>query len=211
LDGIHQLNDPRLPGFPIGSLRIVDQDKNNDITQAGDRIIQGKREPAYRWSLGNTVAYKNLSLFVFINSVQGGNDGYLGNNNPSFFREDNTIRINDLVGINYWSPNNPTGKYPRNISGSRSKFEPNFWQSRSFVRLQDVTLTYNITSLIKKLDIQSLSVFASGRNLHTWTNWEGWDPESLQNDANGNPQAVGLLIGGRPVLRTFTLGVNLVF
>jgi TonB-dependent starch-binding outer membrane protein SusC len=211
LDGIHQLNDPRLPGFQVGSLRIVDQDKNNDITQQGDRIVLGRREPAYRWSLGNNVGYKNLSLYVFLNSVQGGSDGYLGNNNPGFFREDNTIRINDLVGIDYWSPNNPNGKYPRNVSGTRSKFEPNNWQSRSFVRLQDVTLSYNFASLLQKLEVQTLSVFVSGRNLHTWTNWEGWDPESFYNDDNGVAQAEGLRIGGRPLLRTFTFGMNLVF
>ena len=151
LDGIYQLNDPRLPGFQVGTRRIVDQNKNGDISQQDDRIILGKREPAYRWSFANTVAYKNLSLFVFINAVQGGNDGFLGNNNPSFFREDNTIRINDLVGIDYWSPNNPNGKYPRNVSGTRAKFDPNNWQSRSFVRLQDITLSYNFSSHVEKI------------------------------------------------------------
>jgi TonB-dependent starch-binding outer membrane protein SusC len=211
LDGIYQLGDTRLPGFPVGSLKIVDQNKDNDISQAADRVLLGRREPAYRFSLGNTFAYKGFSLFVFINSVQGGKNGYLGNNNPSYFREDNTIRINDLMGINYWSPNNPGGKYPRNVSGTRAKFEPNYWQDRSFIRLQDITLSYNFTKFIKKLPIETLSAYVSGRNLHTWTKWEGWDPETEANDANGIPQAQGLLIGGRPVLRTFTFGINLVF
>jgi TonB-linked SusC/RagA family outer membrane protein len=211
LDGIYQLTDTRLPGFPVGSLRIVDQDKNGDITQAGDRILLGRREPAYRFSLGNTFAYKGLSLYVFINSVQGGEDGFLGLNNPSFFREDNTIRINSLRGIDYWSPTNPGGKYPRNISGTRAKFEPNYWQDRSFVRLQDVTLSYNFSKFLKKLPVETLSIFLSGKNLHTWTDWEGWDPETEANDANNVLQAQGLLIGGRPVLRTYTLGLNLVF
>jgi hypothetical protein len=212
LDGIYQLADTRLPGFPVGSLRIVDQNKNNDISQADDRIVLGRREPAYRWSMGNTFTYKNLSLYVFLNSVQGGNDGFLGNNNPSYFREDNTIRINDLVGTNYWAPNNPGGKYPRNISGTRAKFEPNYWQDRSFVRLQDVVLSYNFSSMLKNLDVQSLSFFVSGRNLYTWTNWEGWDPEANWVDNNNVTQGgEGLRIGGRPILRTFTFGLNLVF
>ncbi|RXK62565.1 SusC/RagA family TonB-linked outer membrane protein [Lacibacter luteus] len=211
LDGIYQLTDTRLPGFPVGSLRIVDQNKDNDITQAADRIVLGRREPAYRVSLGNTFSYKGFSLFVFVNSVQGGKNGYLGNNNPSYFREDNTIRINDLMGIDYWSPNNPNGKYPRNVSGTRAKFEPSYWQDRSFIRLQDVTLSYNFSKLLKKLPVETISAFVSGRNLYTWTNWEGWDPETEAADANGVLQAQGLLIGGRPVLRTFTFGVNLVF
>src|SRR5690606_22719724 len=108
--------------------RIVDQNKDNDITQASDRIFLGRQEPAYRVSLFQTFGYKGFSLTVFLNSVQGGKDGFLGNNNPSFFREDNTIRVNNLQGIDFWSPSNPGGKYPRNISGSRAKIEPNMWQ-----------------------------------------------------------------------------------
>jgi TonB-dependent starch-binding outer membrane protein SusC len=215
LNGIYQLNDQLMDGFYVGTYRIVDQNKDNDITQLADRVILGKREPAYRWSLSNTFSYKGLSLFVFLNAVQGGKDGFLGNNNPFFFREDNTIRINGLKGIDYWSPNNPDGKYPRNVSGKQPKVamaDTRYWQDRSFVRLQDVTLAYNIKSgLLKKAPLQSLNIFVSGKNLYTWTKWEGWDPESEAPDANGAIQAQGLLVGGRPVLRAYTIGVNVVF
>ncbi|WP_436489558.1 SusC/RagA family TonB-linked outer membrane protein [Chitinophaga sp. ARDCPP14] len=208
LDGIYQLNDTRIPGFPVGSVRIVDQNKDNDITQQADRVFLGRQEPAYRMSLLQTFSYKAFTLTLFLNSVQGGKDGYLGNNNPSFFREDNSIRVNNLQGIDFWSPSNPTGKYPRNISGSRAKIEPNMYQDRSFVRLQDVSLSYNLaTSLLKKFKAQSINLYVSGKNLYTWTNWEGWDPEA--NDNDGNP--MGLIIGGRPVLRGFTVGLSIVY
>lgn len=212
LNGIYQLNDPLMPGFYVGTLRVVDQNKDNDITEQADKVILGRREPAYRWSLGNTFSYKGLSLYVFLNAVQGGKNGFLGNNNPSYFREDNTIRVNSLKGIDYWSPGNPNGKYPRNISGSRAKVEPNYWQDRSFVRLQDVTLSYDLMhTLLKKTPLESLKLFVSGKNLHTWTDWEGWDPETEAADAQGVLQAQGLLIGGRPVLRAYTIGLNMVF
>lgn len=208
LDGIYQLNDTRIPGFPVGAVRIVDQNKDNDITQQSDRVFLGRQEPAYRMSLFQTFSYKALTLSLFLNSVQGGKDGYLGNNNPSFFREDNSIRVNNLQGIDFWSPSNPNGKYPRNISGSRAKIEPNMYQDRSFVRLQDVSLSYNLAStLLKKFKAQSINLYVSGKNLYTWTNWEGWDPEA--NDNDGNP--MGLIIGGRPVLRGFTVGLSIVY
>lgn len=208
LNGIYQLNDTRIPGFPVGSVRIIDQNKDNDITQQADRIFLGRQEPAYRMSLFQNFSYKAFSLSVFVNSVQGGKEGYRGNNNPSFFREDNTIRVNNLQGIDYWSPRNPNGKYPRNISGSRAKIEPNMYQDRSFVRLQDVSLSYNLaSSLLKRAKAQSINLYVSGKNLYTWTNWEGWDPEAVDND--GNP--MGLIIGGRPVLRGFTVGLNIVY
>jgi TonB-linked SusC/RagA family outer membrane protein len=208
LDGIYQLNDQRIPGFPVGSLRIVDQNKDNDITQQADRVFLGRQEPAYRMSLFQNFSYKAFSLSVFLNSVQGGSNGYLGNNNPSFFREDNSIRVNNLQGIDFWSPSNPTGKYPRNISGSRAKIEPNMYQNRSFVRLQDVSLSYNLAaSLLKKFKAQTINLYVSGKNLYTWTRWEGWDPEA--NASDGTP--LGLVIGGRPVLRGFTVGLNITY
>ena len=82
------------------------------------------------------------------------------------------------------------------------------YQDRSFVRLQDVSISYNLaSSLLKKAMAQSIYLYVSGKNLYTWTNWEGWDPEAVDND--GNP--MGLIIGGRPVLRGFTVGLNIVY
>lgn len=206
-DGIYQIADTRIPGFPIGSVRLVDQNKDNDITPDKDRVFLGRKEPAYQISLFNTFSYKDLSLSIFFNAIQGGKDGYLGNNNPSYFRDDNSIRNNYPVRTNFWSPGNPSGKYPRNISGSRAKIEPEMYQKRSFIRLQDVSLSYSLNKFVKKAKFQALNVFVSGKNLVTWTDWEGWDPEAL--DLNNNP--MGLITAGRPVMRAFTVGVNITY
>ncbi|MDZ7935427.1 MAG: TonB-dependent receptor [Emticicia sp.] len=133
-NGIYQLNEERLPGFQLGGYRVVDQNGDKDIN-AVDRAFLGTLEPKFRMSWQNTFSYKQLSLSVFFNSVQGGVDSYLGNNVRSYFRDDNAIRNNDLVGIDYWSPANPNGKYARVISGTRSKVEPPLYESRNFIRL----------------------------------------------------------------------------
>jgi TonB-linked SusC/RagA family outer membrane protein len=209
-NGIYGLTDARLPGFTVGSYRIVDQDKSNTITEAADRLVIGRREAAYQVSWYNSFSYKAFTFSFFINSIQGGKDGYLGNNNPSYFRDDNGIRNNYLTGINYWSPSNPTGKYPRNITGARSYNEQslNNWQDRSFIRLQDASVSYNLASaaFLKKLNVQAVNFYLSGKNLITWTKWEGWDPES-----GGPVTADGGLLGTRPVMRAVTLGVNVTF
>lgn len=211
-DGIYGLNDTRLPGFSVGSYRIVDRTKDGVITDA-DRYILGRREPAYQMSLYSILSYKAFSLSFFINTIQGGKNGYLGNNNPSYFRDDNGIRNNFLSEINYWSPANPNGKYMRNISGSRSYNEVaglNYWQDRSFIRLQDASLSYNLASaLLKKWNIQALNLYISGKNLITWTDWEGWDPEPVSTDGLNN--ATGGLLGTRPVMRAFTIGLNVTY
>ncbi len=213
-DGIYQLNDPRLPGFQVGSYRVVDLDKNNDIT-AADRMFLGRQEPAYRMSLYNTIAYKGFAFSFFLNSVQGGKDGYLGNNVRLYYRDDNAIRNNDFPEADYWSPRNPNGKYPRIISGSHSKIEPNLWESRSFIRLQDVSLSYALSrDIVSKIKAQDINFYISAKNLATWTNWEGWDPESLvPRTNNGVTTEVhnGMITDGRPVMRGFTFGVHIVY
>ncbi len=199
--GIYQLGETRLPGFQEGSLKVLDLDKNGDIT-AADRVFLGKREPAYRFSLYNNFAYKNFGLSFFINSVQGGKSGYLENNMRLYFREDNSVRNNELNKVDFWSPRNPDGKYPRIISGSHSKVEPGMFESRSFVRLQDVSLSYNLPAkVLGKIKAQAINFYVSAKNLITWTNWEGWDPETGQ----------GLLLDGRPVLRAFTFGIHVTY
>ena len=215
-NGIYGVNDTRLPGFTVGSYKIADQDKSGTITDV-DRVIVGRREPAYQLSLYNNFSYKAFTVSFFLNSIQGGKDGYLGNNNPSYFRDDNGIRNNYLSTINYWSPANPGGKYMRNISGTRSYNEVaglNYWQDRSFVRLQDATISYNLTPVLKGLKAQAISIYVSGKNLITWTNWDGWDPEPIDNASTNNVTggfSTAGVLGTRPVMRAFTVGVNITY
>ncbi|WP_208864619.1 SusC/RagA family TonB-linked outer membrane protein [Mucilaginibacter gossypiicola] len=197
-NGIYQVGETPPSGYYTGNLRIVDNNGDGKIN-TDDRTILGSADPAYRFSVLNTFTYKNLSLSAFINSVQGGSNGYLGSNSPSQQLTDNSVRWNSMSGIDFWNPGNPNGKYPMYINSPT--IAPTQYFSRSFVRLQDVTLSYKINnSFTKRIGIQNLTVFASGKNLHTWTKWQGWDPEI----ANG-----GLTINGRPLLKTYSFGLNL--
>jgi TonB-linked SusC/RagA family outer membrane protein len=209
-DGIYQLGEARLPGFQEGSLKVVDLDKSGTIT-AGDRMFLGKRDPAYRMSLYNSIGYKGFSLSFFLNSVQGGKDGYRENNVRLYFREDNSIRNNDLRGVEYWSPRTPDAKYPRIITGTHSTIEPALYESRSFIRLQDVSLAYNFSAkILNKIKAQAISIYVSGKNLATWTDWEGWDPEVTSVNGAGENQG-RIVTDGRPVLRGFTVGLHITY
>ncbi|MBO9682908.1 MAG: SusC/RagA family TonB-linked outer membrane protein [Flavisolibacter sp.] len=198
---IYQLNDTRLPGFQVGSLSVVDQDKSGAI-DAKDRVFLGRTDPAYSMSFYNSVSYKGLTLSFMLNSIQSGKDSYLGNNVRLYFRDDNGLRNNDLKGVNYWSPANPTGTQPRIVDGVHSTVEPNVYKKRSFVRLQDASLSYSLpANILTKMKAQAISIYLSGKNLVTWTDWEGWDPETGQ----------GMITDGRPVLRGVTIGAHFTF
>lgn len=101
-----------------------------------------------------------------------------------------------------WMPENPDARYQR--QGVRysdglgaARFIP-----RSFVRLQDVNLSYTFKrSILEKINIRDLRLFFNGKNLLTLTKWNGWDPETGQR----------INTGGRPVLRGYTLGLEVKF
>lgn len=57
---------------------------------------------------------------------------------------------------------------------------------------------------------QAISFYVSGKNLATWTDWEGWDPEAMVN-INGVDVTNGLRLDGRPALRAITVGAHITF
>ncbi|RYD80189.1 MAG: hypothetical protein EOP55_02865, partial [Sphingobacteriales bacterium] len=74
----------------------------------------------------------------------------------------------------------------------------------SYTRIKDVTLSYVFSqSLLDKLHLGGVTVYASGRNLYTFTNWIGWDPEN-----NYSSRGSGDWTNNYPLTRTFVLGLN---
>lgn len=191
-----------------GQFKYVDQNGDGIIEPNLDRKIIGYRTPSYRFSINNTLSYKNFTFTFFINSIQGGKKYYLQDNaavTNVAWRSDDVLRINASAVRPYWTPdngvNNATGVYnsPAVSSG--------IYQSRSFVRLQDVSLSYRFSpELLKKLKLSGCTFFVSSKNPYIWTNWEGWDPEVVGwTAADGNTNT------NTPLMRNITAGFNVTF
>ena len=202
-----QVGDEIPNSADLGSYVIRDMDGNGTI-DPNDRIILGNSLPAFRFSVNNRFSYKNWSLSVFINSVQGNKNHYLGRDalvGGGFNNLNNTLWDNTSLppNLDFWLPENPDARYQRLGVGISQGLNAARYMERSFVRLQDVNLSYalNEETLGKLLNIQSFRLFLNGKNLYTWTKWPGWDPETGQ----------GISIGGRPVLRHYTVGIDVRF
>ena len=131
---------------------------------------------------------------VMFNIRQGGKSANPAINiGRNFYYESNTL------DVPYWTAENPINDYPAINYGNPLGY--GFYQSRSFVRLQDVSLSYNFSSsLLEKMRIQNLRLFVSGKNLFTWTQWNGWDPEY-----GGGGRSPG---NNGPILKSYTFGLN---
>ena len=182
-----------------GQYKYVDQNGDGVIEPNNDRKIIGYRTPSYRWSLNNIFTYKNFTFSFFLNAVQGG-EKYLLENNSSVvnvdFRSDNVLRINASYVRPYWTPdngvNNSTGVY------NTPAVQSGIYESRSFVRLQDVSLAYTFsTQLLNTLKMNALQVFVSSKNPYVWTSWSGWDPESWRSDNQNSPLMRNVTAGFR--------------
>lgn len=203
--GMYQIGDNDIPsGYKPGYYRLEDRDKDNDVDPA-DRDFLGRTEPAYRVGMLNEFEYKGITLRVFINSIQGGKDGYYASNSPNI-DGDNIIppTKNQPKEWDYWTPENPNAEYP--ALNYLPPIGGYVYRQRNFIRLQDVTLSYQVAApFLSKLKIRDLRIFANGQNLATWTKWKGWDPEMGSGLAEtSDPDS-----RGRPLIRSYTLGINL--
>jgi hypothetical protein len=67
------------------------------------------------------------------------------------------------------------------------------YRSSSFVRIQDLVLSYIVPEQIaKRASLNNVRIYGSARNLYSFTKWPGWDAES----------------GNLPMNRTYTLGFS---
>lgn len=207
IDGMWQLKDEVPKGYHPGNYKIRDMTGEGDIT-VDDRVVIGKEDPAYRFGLMNKFRYKDFTFSFFINSIQGGDNGYLGSNSSSLQRGDTNHRrwnMPSKMAADYWSPSNPDASY--SLATASGAIVPTLYQDRSFIRLQDVNLSYNLPKRwLKPIGAESLDVFINGKNLITITDWKGWDPETNDEDGHANGGYFG-----RPVLRSFTFGLNVTF
>ncbi|MCG6189059.1 SusC/RagA family TonB-linked outer membrane protein [Maribellus maritimus] len=180
-----------------GQFKYVDQNGDGVIDPTNDRKVIGYEDPNFRFSINNSLSYKNFSLNFLLNSICGGNGYYIMDNAGVLntkWRSDDVYRTNMSAVRQYWTPdngvNNATGIYnsPAVSSG--------IYQSRGFIRLQDISLSYKFNdSVLNRLKISNLQMYISGKNLYTWTKWSGWDPETGTSNT--------------PLMRNITVGVKL--
>ena len=77
-------------------------------------------------------------------------------------------------------------------------------ENGSFLKLANLTLGYTIPrSIVSKLGMTKIRLYAQGQNLFTITGYSGLDPETQSRD--------GVDWNGMPQQRSFTFGANVTF
>ncbi|WP_373330570.1 SusC/RagA family TonB-linked outer membrane protein [Salmonirosea aquatica] len=191
-----QAEEAKSYGRTVGQIRVEDLNADGRIN-ADDRTILGSPFPKWTGGMTNTFSYKgwNFSFFVYtrqnflINSaIYAGNLGELNS------------RFNIPQFIDYWTPENTGARYPKPLPIGNNNPDLNAlgYVDGSYVRLRTVTLSHDFgKTLISRLGMQSLRVYATLNNPLNFTSFKGWDTEA------------GSSVNSYPSTKLALLGVNI--
>ncbi|NTS42103.1 SusC/RagA family TonB-linked outer membrane protein [Flavisolibacter sp. BT320] len=177
------------PGSPF--FYTPQRDNNGLPTGTTLRKVIGDPNPDYTASLVNELSYKKLSLRMQLDAVQG----------VDVFNAD--FRTRQGVGNGTVAEQEHRGQLPRGYINSVYQVEEWRVDDGSFVKLREISLGY---SLGKVKFFNDLTISLSGRNLISWDNYKGYDPEV--NAAGQSTLLRGIDFGAVPIPRTYRLGIN---
>ncbi|SUJ24729.1 Outer membrane cobalamin receptor protein [Sphingobacterium spiritivorum] len=166
------------------------RDANGMPTGTTLRKVLGNPNPDYTFSFVNDISYKKLSLHVQLDAVRGGD----------VWNAD--WRTRQGVGNGKVAEQEQKGELPRGYVSGVYAIEEWRIDNGSFVKLREVSLSYNV-GRVKY--IKDLTINVSGRNLISWDNYKGYDPEL---NAGGQSTILrNIDFGAVPIPRTFSIGL----
>nr|WP_276903515.1 SusC/RagA family TonB-linked outer membrane protein [Pedobacter kyonggii] len=158
------------------------------------RKVIGDPNPDYTGSFVNDFTYKKLSLHIQLDAVQGGD----------VWNAD--WRTRQGVGNGKVAEAEQLGQLPRGYVAGAYNVEEWRIDDGSFVKLREISLSYNIGQV---KFIKNLTVNLSGRNLISWDNYKGYDPEL--NSGGQSTILRNIDFGSVPIPRTFSFGLQAKF
>lgn len=154
----------------------------------------GTWEAPWKGGFGTRMSYKGLELYILF-SFQEGAYKY---DNLEYFVENPVGFLaggyNQSSDLKFWQRPGDIVNTPSPVYGTN--FSSKLIHDASFIRLRDVTLSYNFSNnLLNKLKVVSrASIYVQANNLFIWTKWRGMDPEAGPANINlsefPNPRAI---------------------
>jgi TonB-linked SusC/RagA family outer membrane protein len=189
----------------------VDRSTTSRYNEA-QRVVVGSPLPDWSGGITNTFSYKGFDLSIFFNAMLGQEINFYGAGR--FASANGRFEDNQTADqLNSWRPDNRNTDIPeaRLFFNNGAQPSSRFIYSASFVRLRNVSLSYNVPrSVLQKIKMNSARVFVAGQNLLLFTPYKGWDPEVNADDIVTNI-AQGYDFYTAPQPRTITVGVNIGF
>ncbi len=201
-DGTPYFNDQR-----PGDVRFVDKNLDGVINE-GDKGYLGNPNPDFEMGLQINLEYKGF----YLNSTLTGKFGMQVMQSYRSFADNFTQNYTTSV-FERWHGEGTSTKMPRLTYGSNRNqqyISDIYMHDADYVRINNLTVGYDFGKLLTRFEaISTLKVYAAVNNLHTFTNYDGMDPEvRFGHDAGW---ASGIDLGLYPLPRTVMFGLNVAF
>lgn len=176
---------------------------------SSDLTYVGNPQPKYYGGFTNTLSFRNFDLRGFFQFSQGNkvfdmvriftDDGGATTNSKNLHELTAWQKPGDITDEPRWSASGASGA---NVISSR------FVEDGSFVRLGDVTLGYKLPAAVgSRVHLPNARIYASGRNLKTWTKYSGYNPD-VNSAGAGSNVVMGVDYYAYPLARTFSIGLT---
>jgi TonB-linked SusC/RagA family outer membrane protein len=182
-----------------------------DSTGTARQVLAGNALPDYRLSMSQSFNFRRFFAFALLDGVFGrdvwnqGRHWSLGDfQHGDIDQGGRSVEAARPLGY-YWRSND----HPAGIGGLYDVLgvSSHTVEDASFVKLREVNLSYNVGP-VRGIGDWTLSLI--GRNLKTWTDYKGFDPEVGYGGTSqsGSSQINAIDTYTFPQLRTYTLSVS---
>ncbi|MBN2806586.1 MAG: TonB-dependent receptor [Prolixibacteraceae bacterium] len=201
-----------------GDQRFVDTNGDFSINNL-DKVVIGNPNPDFTFGMTINLEYKNFDMSCFFQGSYGNdifNASKAGWYNSTGLGNWTKDALNAYRAPTYDTdgtmidPGNTTSNQFRLFGSTVDNYRISDWyvEDGSYVRLKAMQLGYTLPeSFTQRFGIERLRVYVGGRNLVTWTNYSGLDPETGGND----PTYFGVDGGSYPQPKMYNVGVNVTF
>jgi hypothetical protein len=188
-----------------GTENTVDENPVYMVNEDGSQTVGeiGNTNPDFNVGISNTFTYKGLSLYALLDWVQGG-DIY------NYTRQ--LLYFNDRHGdIDLYTEQGKRATYFNGSSKLYNRADPSshFIEDGTYLKIREIALSYTLSGRKMGVDFfQDITLGLTGRNLFTFTNYSGFDPEVALNT---NPTNFRLDEYSYPNFRVYTVSLKVNF
>lgn len=211
----HIADPTRTLGADSGEVYVVDQngdgviDNTRTVEDGGDLVKVGQNTPDFYYGLSSEMRYKAFDMsFQF----QGSQGAEVFNIDPLYWQSRFGGRLRDSFDADGDNIADASG---RHYTRARDQTD-NTIQDASYLALRNLTLGYTLSpDVTSKVGISSARLYVAATNLlYIWSNdYTSFNPEGVETTNSGylGPTTYGVQVGASPIVRSFTLGLNVNF
>lgn len=190
-----------------GDIKYKDVNGDGKVDGGDVVAIGATSRPNLIYGLGFSVRWKDFDFNLHFQGA-GKSDVQILGKNVFAFRENQWGNVFKGMVDDRWisadisgttATENPNASYPRLTYGANNNNEQasTFWlRDMSYLRLKNLDFGYTLPkSIVNKIHFNTVRFYITGTNLLTWSDFDTWDPESLQDRGEAYPLTKSVTVG----------------